>query len=224
MLLLLETATDICSIGISRNGEILSLVEIGERIDQAARINELILRACEEAATTLDKLDAVAISRGPGSYTSLRVGTATAKGICFALDKPLIAVDTLHSIALASRQEGSSKILYCPMIDARRMEVYTSFYNEKFKLVKAAHPLIVKSDSFATFMEQGYQIALAGNGAQKCLSILPESVFYQDIKCSAAHLSQLAQTAYREKKFEDLAYFEPLYLKPPNITKAKKRL
>lgn len=224
MLLLLETATDICSIGVSRDGELVSLVEIDERADHAARINELILEACRKAGGKLADVDAVAVSKGPGSYTSLRVGTATAKGICYALDKPFIAVDTLHAIARASRQKKDGKWLYAPMIDARRMEVYTTLYDQDFKVLEDTHPLVVEPDVFDDYLSRGYRIVLAGNGSEKCLEVLPENIHWEDVKCSAAHLVDLARIAYRDQRFEDLAYFEPFYLKQPNITKSKKRL
>lgn len=223
-LLLLETATDICSVGISRDDQLLSLVEIGERADHAARINELILEAAREAGVTLPELDAVVISKGPGSFTSLRVGTATAKGICFALDKPMLAIDTLTSIAHAAHLPGPERRLYCPMIDARRMEVYTAFYDQDLRPVKPIHPLIVDAHVFDDYLRQGYQIMIAGNGAEKCLTVLPETVHLLDIRCSASHLLSPALSAYREGRFEDLAYFEPQYLKSPNITTPRKRL
>jgi tRNA threonylcarbamoyladenosine biosynthesis protein TsaB len=223
-LLLLETATDICSIGIGRNGQLSGLVEIDERADHAARINELILEACRQADCALTDIDAVAVSKGPGSYTSLRVGTATAKGICYALDKPLIAVDTLEAIARAGRQSTEGKWLYAPMIDARRMEVYTTFFDQDFEVLKAAHPLIVEPDVFSAYTERGFQIVLAGNGSEKCLEILPDNMLWQDVKCSARHLLQLAGEAFQNGQFEQIAYFEPFYLKKPNITKSKKRL
>lgn len=224
LLLLLETATDICSIGISREDQLLCLVEIDERADHAARINELILQACKEAGCRLPEINAVAISKGPGSYTSLRVGTATAKGICYALDKPLIAVDTLESIARASRQTQKDKWLYAPMIDARRMEVYTTLFDENFNVLEATHPLIIEPDVFDHYLDKDYKIVLSGNGSEKCLEVLPKTIHWQDVKCSATHLVELARHAYEKQQFEDLAYFEPFYLKKPNITKSKKRL
>lgn len=224
MILLLETATDLCSIGIGQDGQLLSLVEIAERADHAARINELILEACRQAGCRLAELDAVALSRGPGSYTSLRVGTATAKGICFALDKPLIAIDTLEALARAAQQEEHASFLYCPMIDARRMEVYTAFYDQDMQVIKTAHPLVVEAGVFDAFLEAGYRIVLAGNGAEKCRPVLPDSILFSGVDCSAVHLALPAQQAFQNQAFEDLAYFEPFYLKPPNITQAKKRL
>ncbi|MCB0628177.1 MAG: tRNA (adenosine(37)-N6)-threonylcarbamoyltransferase complex dimerization subunit type 1 TsaB [Lewinella sp.] len=224
MLLLLETATDICSIGISREDELLSLVEIDERADHAARINELILQACREAVCTLKDIQAVALSKGPGSYTSLRVGTATAKGICYALNLPLIAVDTLTTLIQASMQEGATDVLYCPMIDARRMEVYTAWYDTQLNLLKPPHPLIIEADTFAEQLAADTRIILSGNGAPKCRSILPTDIEISPVVCSAAHLVSEAHRAFREQRFEDIAYFEPLYLKPPNITKPRQRL
>lgn len=224
LLLLLETATDICSIGLCRDGELLSLVEIDERADHAARINELILEACRQANVALEIIDAVAVSKGPGSYTSLRVGAATAKGICYALDKPLVAADTLEAIARASQTAEAGTWRYAPMIDARRMEVYTAIYDQHFQLLQPAHPLIIEPDVLAPFLDDGAGIVIAGNGAAKSLPILSGNIQLQEVRCSAAHLVDLAQESFRQNRFEDIAYFEPLYLKPPNITKSKKRL
>lgn len=223
MLLLLETSTDICSIGISRANELLSLVEIDGR-NHAARINELILQACREAGCSLQEIKAVVISKGPGSYTSLRVGTATAKGICYALNIPLIAVDTLSSLARASWQADAGQTQYYPMIDARRMEVYTACFDQDLKLLQPPHPLIVEADTFAEPLANGTHLVLSGNGAEKCGKILPDTVQILPVLCSAAHLVHDAHLAYQQQTFEDIAYFEPLYLKPPNITKPKRRL
>lgn len=202
----------------------LSLVEIGERADHAARINELILQACKEAGCTLAEIAAVALSRGPGSYTSLRVGTATAKGICFALNKPLLAVDTLQAIARASRQGDSEKCLYAPMIDARRMEVYTTFYDGHLRVLEPAHPLVVTSEVFSTYLENGYRIVISGNGAEKCIPVLPGEIRFNPVFCSAAHLAAPAHRRFRRNQFEELAYYEPFYLKSPNITQSRRRL
>jgi tRNA threonylcarbamoyladenosine biosynthesis protein TsaB len=225
IILILETATDICSIGISREKELLSLVEIDERADHAARINELILEACRQANCTLKDLDAVAISKGPGSYTSLRVGTATAKGICYALQLPLIAIDTLTALARASSaQVANENALYCPMIDARRMEVYTAWFDAALNSRRPPHPLIIDADIFEKELEKGRKVVLSGNGAPKCRAVLPAEIEILPIICSAAHLVFDAHLAYQTQQFEDIAYFEPLYLKPPNITKPKSRL
>lgn len=223
-ILLIETATDICSVGIWSQDEVVALREISERADHAARINELILKICREAGVALTDLDAVAVSSGPGSFTSLRVGTATAKGMCFGLDIPLIAVDTLSALALATHTPQVPKTLYCPMIDARRMEVYTSFYDGQMRQLVPPHALIITPDSFATYLDAGYRVVLSGNGAEKCLSVLPASIEFSPVYCSAIHLAPLALKAYTEERFADLAYFEPYYLKSPNITKAKKKL
>lgn len=225
-ILLIETATDICSVALTIGEEIVALKEIGQRADHAARINQLILQVCAAGDITLPDLDAVALSSGPGSFTSLRIGTATAKGICYALDKPLIVVDTLGALARASRQLSppDGPTLYCPMIDARRMEVYTAFYGQDMQLLSPPHALIITPESFDEQLRAGYQIVLSGNGAEKCLSVLPDTIGFAPIYCSATHLAAPAGEAWQKQDFADIAYFDPRYLKSPNITKAKKRL
>jgi tRNA threonylcarbamoyladenosine biosynthesis protein TsaB len=224
-LLLLETATDICSIGISDGLELLSLQQAPEGYQHAGQITRLIERCLEEASLSLPELDGLALSSGPGSYTSLRVGAATAKGICYALDKPLVAVDTLQALALAALRQEREEALYFPMIDARRMEVYTAGFDAANELIAPPQAMVVAADSFAAYLQAGHAIVLAGNGAEKCRAVLPtEDLFYTGIVCSAAHLLPLALPAFEAGRFADPAYFSPFYLKPPNITVPKKLL
>lgn len=248
LLLHIESATDICSIAVSRGEEIIGFKETAEAFQHASRMTLLIEAAMQEAGHTLSELDAVSISQGPGSYTSLRVGFSTAKGICYALDKPLIAVSTLAALAgamasvagsrkseagnekaekMASRTsaEVSSPIYYLPMIDARRMEVYTAYYNEKLDLLEAPHALIVTENSFAEALAKGNRFILGGSGAPKYKEVLPpQQIYWLDILCSARHLVPLALQAFEQKQFVDVAYTEPFYLKAPNITVSKKKL
>jgi len=184
-----------------------------------------MIESClKEAGLTLENIDAIAISKGPGSYTSLRIGTSIAKGMCYALDKPMIAIDTLKSMALAAKKIAKGDY-YIPMIDARRMEVYTAFYEEQMICEKATHALIMDETTFETQLTAKKTIVFAGNGAEKLKKVVDSSQFiFTSIRCAAEHLVPLAVQAYEAGTFESIAYFEPDYLKPPNITTPKKVL
>jgi len=225
LILNIETATEICSICISKGTDILAIKESRDAYSHAGQIT-LLINACLEAANyKLSDLEAVAVSSGPGSYTALRVGAATAKGICYALNKPLIAVDTLQSIALATYHKKKKQALYCPMIDARRMEVYSAFFAEKGEAENEPSAIVIDENAFSEQLAEGKIIICSGNGAEKCKAILKNPLIsFEEVLCSSAHLVPLAQKAFDEKRFSDIAYFAPLYLKPPNITKAKKVL
>ena len=224
LILNIETATDVGSVCISKGNKILVLKESTSPFSHAKETTLLIAACLKEAQLQMNELEAVAVSRGPGSYTALRVGFSVAKGICYALDIPLIGVDTLCALALAASkvQHGD---WYIPMIDARRMEVYTAFFDKKMNCFKAAHALVLDKMTFAFATEQEKQIVFAGNGSKKFQQIVEQQKFiFADLKCSAAHLVPLAYQSYQFSQFESLAYSEPSYLKPPNITKPKKRL
>lgn len=225
-LLNIETATEICSISISDNAKILALQESNAPFSHTAQLTILIDNALKQLGLPLSSIDAVALSSGPGSYTALRVGSSVAKGICYALNKPLISVDTLKSLALATRNKIADKdALYCPMIDARRMEVYTALYDAEMNEIEATHALVVEQDAFEKYLTKGKRILFSGNGAMKCAELVaaPNTDFL-DLNCSSNYLPALAVQAWLDGKFEDIAYFSPNYLKAPNITIAKKRL
>ena len=225
LILLIETATEICSIGLSDGDTLLALKESEKPYSHVSQITLLIDACLKKAGTTIAELDAVAVSSGPGSYTALRVGTAAAKGICYALEKPLLVVDTLKSLAMASAETGADKYLYCPMIDARRMEVYTAFFDGIYHPVEPTQALILQEDSFDQYLDAGYKLVISGNGAEKCQNLLKSSeIVYKNVGCSARHLSALAYRNFQAKSFENIAYYTPLYLKPPNITTPKKHL
>lgn len=222
----LESSTSICSICISQNNTLIALQESMTPQAHAGQITLLIEACLKQANISLKDLDAIAFSEGPGSYTGLRIGLSTAKGICYALNKPLISVNTLQSLALASRQtKVSGKTLYAPMIDARRMEVYTALYTHEGEELLAPHALIVDSHAFETYFEQGYTIVFSGNGAEKCQSTIttPKAIF-TTILCSAQYLIPLSHMKLNKYEFSDVAYAEPSYIKAPNITTPKKRL
>jgi tRNA threonylcarbamoyladenosine biosynthesis protein TsaB len=173
----------------------------------------------EESGVPLGTIDAVAVSQGPGSYTGLRIGVSAAKGLCYALDKPLIAVDTLKAIALLAKQEpeiarlDTEHLFLCPMIDARRMEVYCAVFDWELNEVVPTDAVIVSADSFRF---PGKNVACTGNGADKCRSVLSgrsDVLFPADIRASARTIALLAEDHFKKGEFVNTAYFEPYYLK-----------
>ena len=220
----IESATDVCSICISDNDKILAVQETVS--NHASQITMMIEKCLLEAHLKMKNLDAVAISNGPGSYTSLRIGASTAKGICYALDIPLIAVDTLKALALnAYLNLKDEEALYCPMIDARRMEVYTAVFKAEkngLKLEEPMKPLIVETDTYNHYFDDNKRIIICGNGADKCSTIIDNKhlIFFKSI-CSSTYLVPLSIKLFFDKQFVDIAYYTPQYLKAPNITKPK---
>jgi tRNA threonylcarbamoyladenosine biosynthesis protein TsaB len=230
IILNIESATDICSICISKENEILAIQEITGN-DHASKMMVLIGECLKESRLKMPDLEAVAISNGPGSYSSLRIGTSTAKGICYALNIPMIAIDTLESLALAAFNiVKKTDALYCPMIDARRMEVYYSLYNietnnenTKLKCQSATAPLVVDAMSFSDYFLNEKTIIFCGNGAPKCQDIITSSyAHFENILCSARYLPPLSYKKFINNDFSDIAYHTPEYLKAPNITTPKK--
>jgi tRNA threonylcarbamoyladenosine biosynthesis protein TsaB len=224
-LLCIETATEVCSVAIFEDAKCISLKEIATGNQHASQLAILIQEATKEANLTLKQLDAVVVSKGPGSYTGLRVGVSTAKGICFALNKPLIAINTLTSMAFAYIEQAKPKYgLVCPMIDARRMEVYMALYSTDGTEVMATEAKIIDQDSFKEQFNS--TITFIGNGAEKCKGLLtsPQAIFETGFYCSAVGLGTLGLRAFNDGHFEDVAYFEPYYLKDFVGTTAKKLL
>lgn len=226
-ILSIDTATDYCSVALSHRAELCSTAQSTAPFEHSARLTLLIDACLQDAGFRIADLDAVALSRGPGSYTSLRVGAAVAKGICYAADKPLLSIDTLQSLALAAHAPAdAADTLYCPMIDARRMEVYTALWSRSGQELLAPHPLVVALDAFLAQYPGEAPIVYFGSGAAKCREVLEDVARcqYREVACSATQLVPLAWAAYQAGEFADVAYFSPLYLKPPNITTAKSRL
>jgi len=180
-------------------------------------ITVFIEEVTAEAGISLNEIDAVAVSKGPGSYTGLRIGVSTAKGLCFALQKPLIAVNTLLALAnnfLTSNHQPPATNLLCPMLDARRMEVYCAVYDSTLNEVEQTAALIIEKNSFAEVLKSN-KVYFFGSGAQKCKPVLqhPDAVFVDDVHSSATGMISLSEKKFAEKQFEDVAYFEPFYLK-----------
>jgi tRNA threonylcarbamoyladenosine biosynthesis protein TsaB len=218
LILNIETATTVCSVALAQDGVLLALEETSEKNSHSAVVTILIDKVMKDAGKALSDLDAVAVSMGPGSYTGLRIGTATAKGLCYSLEKPLIGVSTLQAIAVPLPPSPSPKgagAVYCPMLDARRMEVYCALYNEKLEEVMAPAAMIITEDSFAEILKDR-TIVFAGEGAAKCKSVLvhqPNAIFADDAPASAKNMIPLSEERFRNGLFEDVAYFEPFYLK-----------
>ncbi len=216
----IETATKNCSVALAKDGKTILCKEIAEEgYSHAERLHVFIEEIIKEAQITFKDLSAIAVSQGPGSYTGLRIGVSAAKGLCFALDIPLIAVDTLQ--VLASQVKLSSGLII-PMLDARRMEVYSSIFNPNFENTRAVQAEIITENSFGDLQETLYFV---GDCAEKCKSVLTKDnfVFLGDIKYpSSKEMSFLSFEKYKNSDFVDVAYFEPYYLKDFMMTVSKK--
>ncbi|MFH1297885.1 MAG: tRNA (adenosine(37)-N6)-threonylcarbamoyltransferase complex dimerization subunit type 1 TsaB [Bacteroidota bacterium] len=233
LILAIETATPVCSVALSRDGKILSLRESSAPNVHSSVLTVFVEDVFRETSLHFTDLDAVSVSMGPGSYTGLRIGVASAKGLCYALDKPMIAVHTLEAMAMgmisnpshnpSPKREGSNsqlptancQLLFCPMIDARRMEVFCAVYDENRMAIRPVEAVIIERDTFKDLLAE-YAILFAGNGAEKCrevLSYLPNALFIKDFQASARFMIPLAEKRFHENRFENLAYFEPFYLK-----------
>ena len=238
VILCIETATEVCSVALSRDENLLGIKESSVRNVHSAMLTVFIGEIMKESGTGYTELDAVAVSMGPGSYTGLRIGVATAKGLCYALDKPLIAIPTLQSMAIGINYElkiknyeksndnphivtniphPASRIPYmiCPMIDARRMEVYCAVYDQNLTEVLETKAEIVDESSFSELLSKQF-IVFGGDGAEKCKPILEHhenAIFMEGFHASARHMTGFAEKKLKQNQFENLAYFEPFYLK-----------
>ena len=216
LILHIETSTDLCSVALSRGMHCLAVKENFEGRNHAALLTPYIEDLLSTNDISVHQLDAVAVSSGPGSYTGLRIGLSVAKGLCYGGHIPLIAVSTLQAMSLGFvlQHNVPASSLLCPMIDARRMEVYTALYDVSGKQMKNVSAEIITEQSFVSWLDQ-QQIFFFGNGAAKCRIAIthPHAVFPENFTHSARYMIQPALQAYSEKKFEDAAYFEPFYLK-----------
>lgn len=208
----IETATKNCSVSISKEGKTIALKELNDgNYSHAEKLHELISQVVLEAKISLSDLNAIAVSKGPGSYTGLRIGVSAAKGLSFALDIPLISTNTLQSLALSVSIDKGYKI---PLLDARRMEVYSQVFNEKTEKIREVYAEIIDIDSFSEFLN-AEKVYFFGDGAQKCEGIITHenAVFIDGKFPSAKEMSAISYEKYLKNEFEDVAYFEPFYLK-----------
>jgi tRNA threonylcarbamoyladenosine biosynthesis protein TsaB len=217
-ILCIETATPVCSIALVQNGEVICHEESTVSQSHAASLMQFVSRSIFSAGISIQTIDAVAISKGPGSYTGLRIGVSTAKGLCYALDKPLIGVGTLKCMATGLMKISGlfePSALFCPMIDARRMEVYTALYDTSLNEVSPVTARIIDETSYADLLAD-HVIYFAGDGAEKCRALLetrPNARFTSQEVVSATNMALISTQAYMNSAFEDVAYFEPFYLK-----------
>jgi len=218
----IETATRICSVALSDNGRVVAMQETNTQNSHAEQITVFSEEIIYKAGISFRDLDAIAVSKGPGSYTGLRIGVSTAKGFCYSLDKPLISVGTLKALAagiISKMKESGEKVedlLFCPMIDARRMEVYSAVFDHQLNEIRKTKAEIIDKDSFSDMFNNKKKIVFVGDGAAKCKDILgqvSEAVFPEDFLPSAAYMAPLAEEKFKNKNFENTAYFEPFYLK-----------
>lgn len=227
LILGIETSTKICSVAVSDGKKLLALEEEGGEYSHSEKLTVFIQNVLGKVGMELKDLDAIAVSKGPGSYTGLRIGVSVAKGLCYALDKPLIAVDTLQAMAKnAALNCSDTDVIYCPMIDARRMEVYTGLYNANNESKTPITAKIIDDHSFSEELND-QKIIFFGDGAAKCAEVLdqhPNAIFSDKGLPSAAFVNQIALEKFQQGIFEDVAYFEPYYLKDFVATTPKKLL
>lgn len=217
-ILLIETATNICSVALCSEGKIVSIKESSIVNSHSATITTFIDEVFHEASLRFSDLSAVCVSKGPGSYTGLRIGVSTAKGLCYALGIPLLSVSTLESMTrvfLNCNTNVPNDTLFCPMIDARRMEVYTALFDKNLKQVEAVSAKIIDQESFLEELKQN-KVYFFGDGALKCKSILENhenALFIDDFQHSSSGMANLSKDKFEFTQFENVAYFEPYYLK-----------
>ena len=219
MILCLETATPVCSVALNESCCTIALRETEGQNAHSEKITNFIREVMEVAEIDYKQLDAVAVSKGPGSYTGLRIGVSTAKGICYAANLPLMAIDTLEAMAYGMKAKLGSQIgaddLLIPMIDARRMEVYAAIFDANLNKINDTAALVIDENSFEELLKD-HRLWLFGDGAPKLKKVFenqPNISIVDGFKPSAAYMLPLADKALREQDFVDVAYFEPFYLK-----------
>lgn len=225
LILNIDTSTDICSVAIAREGHVVALRENDEGLNHSTLLGVYVDELLKGNNWRADDLDAVAVSMGPGSYTGLRIGVSLAKGICFGAGKPLIAVSTLEALARTIAEREGKDIYYCPMIDARRMEVYTAIYDREGHVIQDIRAEIISEESFADLLA-ARELLFFGNGSDKVKGILshPNARFMDEVSTSAGNMAAIAERKFIGKQFEDVAYFEPFYLKDFVATTPKKKV
>jgi tRNA threonylcarbamoyladenosine biosynthesis protein TsaB len=214
-LLYIETATEVCSVALSKGSEIIASVCSEKGNSHTEHLFPFIEDLLQKSSCAIAELNGVVLSAGPGSYTGLRIGASAAKGICYALNLPLIAVSTLQSIVFGaiSQQKDTEKILYCPMIDARRMEVFTALFDNNGKQVSEVESKIIDEQTFADDLEKNI-LHFCGNGMPKCQQFLQHpNARFNATPLAASNMLLPALEKYNKRQFEDVAYFEPFYFK-----------
>ena len=219
LLLNIDTATEQASVCLSDGAVVLAEAYNTDQKSHASFLQPAIQQLVTESGHSLSTIEAVAVTAGPGSYTGLRVGLSSAKGLCYALNKPLIMINTLELMAYAAceaytatGQEVDEKVLFCPMIDARRMEVFTALYNHRLEPLIAPAAVILNPDSFKEFTDHQI-VVFSGSGSSKFKPLISGTAVFSEVICHAGHLAVLAAEAFKHAAFTNLAYSEPFYLK-----------
>ncbi len=225
LILCIETSTDVCSALLGNENEILLEKVCYEQQNHAAKLPLFIEEIINFVRTNALTIDAIAVSEGPGSYTGLRIGVSTAKGLCYAMNLPLIAIDTLQIMAQSATQQTEDDIILCPMIDARRMEVYAAMFDCNLTKISPTSPIIINENSFDKTLSS-QKIMFCGNGSNKCRGVIESNnaLFAENIMPLARNMIRIAQKKFISKEFVDVAYFEPFYLKEFIGTKPKNKV
>lgn len=222
IILNIETSTKNCSVSIADTGKIIAIKELNNgNYSHAEVLHPFIENILAQGSVSKDKIDAIAVSKGPGSYTGLRIGVSAAKGLSFALSVPLISIDTLTALSFAI---SIDKGLIVPMLDARRMEVYSAIFDKQHQKIREIKAEIIDENSFLAALEQG-EVHFLGDGAHKCKEIITHrnAVFVDDMFPSSREMALLSYHKFKKNDFEDLAYFEPFYLKDFIVIPEKKK-
>lgn len=231
LILCIETGTDICSVALARDGQTISLRESDAGRDHAAKVGVFVKELLDENSLLMDDIDAVAVGKGPGSYTGLRIGVSFAKGLAYGSSCPLIAVGSLDALAEVAKSdmeagltdiEEKGDMLLCPMVDARRMEVYAQIFDASLTPLCAPVAEVICAESFSD-VRKGRKMCIFGSGAGKCEGIMPDTAFIS-VAPSARGMAHLAEEAFNRGEFADVAYLEPFYLKDFVVTASKKKL
>ena len=224
LILNLETATTNCSVSIAKDGKTLAIKEHDTpNYSHSEQLHVFIQEVVKETSISLVDIDAIAVSKGPGSYTGLRIGVSAAKGLCFSLDVPLISIETLKSMASQEKSTGYDFII--PLLDARRMEVYSKVFDNQLNEIRETKAEIVDENAFKNYLDKG-KVLLLGSGAEKCKEVLESQNLNYAVNAvpSAKQMSQLSFEKFQNKDFEDVAYFEPYYLKDFILQTPKKKV
>lgn len=214
LILNIETSTKNCSVALYKSNELVSQKSLlSDKYSHSEKLNCFIEDLIKESSFEFKDIDAVSVSKGPGSYTGLRIGVSTAKGLCYALSIPLISVSTLRAMSYTMSQRKTGFDLYCPMIDARRMEVFSAFFDIDNNLVRKVQADIIEKNSYSQFLEN--RVLFFGDGSSKCINLInsKNAFFEKDIFPKASDMALISLDKYNKKDFEDIAYFEPFYLK-----------
>ncbi|TVZ56612.1 tRNA threonylcarbamoyladenosine biosynthesis protein TsaB [Lutibacter sp. Hel_I_33_5] len=218
----IETATKNCSVSIAKEGKVIAIKELNDgNYSHAEMLHPFIKELTEESGVSLSEIDAFAVSKGPGSYTGLRIGVSAVKGLCFSFDKPLISIETLKSLA---SKISEKKGLIIPMIDARRMEAYTAVFDANHQQIRETKAEIITSESYLEYLEKG-MVYFLGDGAEKCKEVITHknAVFVDNQFPSSNEMAGLSFEKYKKNDIEDVAYFEPFYLKDFIVIPEKKK-